>query len=75
MTPENSKKVWAYIQEAGDKLVGKLPPPHRHPSGRNPYAHVAICVRSKFGQSYKDLPDDQIDEVMEYIDYLVENPS
>ena len=23
MTPENSKKVWAYIQEAGDKLVGK----------------------------------------------------
>ena len=75
MTPENSKKVWAYIQEAGDKLVGKLPPSHRHPSGRNPYAHVAICVRSKFGQSYKDLPDEQIDEVMEYIDYLVENPS
>ncbi|HIA25684.1 MAG: hypothetical protein CXX81_03980 [Methanobacteriota archaeon] len=75
MTPENSKKVWAYIQEAGDKLVGKLPPSHRHPSGRNSYAHVAICVKSKFGQSYKELPDERIGDVMEYIDYLVENPS
>ena len=75
MTPENSKKVWAYIQEAGDKLVGKLPESHRHPSGRNPYAHVAICVKHKFGQSYKDLPDEKMDEVIEYIDYLVENPS
>ena len=75
LTPENSKKIWNYIQEAGDKLVGKLPESHRHPSGRNPYAHVAICVKHKFGQSYKDLPDEQMDEVMEYIDNLVENPS
>ena len=75
MTPGNSKKIWAYIQEAGDKLVGKLPPSQRHPSGRNPYAHVAICVKHKFGQSYKDLSDEMMDEVIQYIDYLVENPT
>ena len=40
MNEENSKKIWSYIQEAGDKLVGKLPPSKNHPSGRNPYAHA-----------------------------------
>ena len=63
------------MQSAGDKLVGKLPPSYRHPKGRNPYAHIAICVKGKFNQSYKDIPDEMIDEVFEYIDYLVENPS
>ncbi len=63
------------MQSAGDKLVGKLPPSYRHPKGRNPYAHIAICVKGKFDQSYKDIPDEMIDEVFEYIDYLVENPS
>ena len=63
------------MQSAGDKLVGKLPPSYRHAKGRNPYAHMAICVKGKFNQSYKDIPDEMIDEVFEYIDYLVENPS
>jgi|TARA_B110000967_G_scaffold193276_1_gene220679 hypothetical protein len=75
MDEENSKKIWAYIQEAGDKLVGKLMPSRNHPGGRNSYAHVAICVKSKFGQSYKEIPNDRFQEVLEYIDFLVENPS
>jgi hypothetical protein len=75
MNDENSKKIWVYIQGAGDKLLGKLPPSRYHPKGRNPYAHIAICVKKKFGQSYKEIPDDRIDEVIRYIDYLVENPS
>ena len=75
MTPDNAKKVWNYIQAAGAKLVGKLPPSFRHPKGRNPYAHIAICVKGKFNQSYKEIPDEQIEEVFDYIDYLVENPS
>ena len=53
MNDENSKKLWTYIQESGDKLVGKLPPSRHHPKGRNPYAHIAICVKKKFGKSYK----------------------
>ena len=75
MNDENSKKIWIYMQGAGDKLLGKLPPSRYHPKGRNPYAHIAICVKKKFGQSYKEIPDNRIDEVIRYIDYLVENPS
>jgi len=75
MSPENSKIVWDYMQEAGVKLVGKLPHSNLHPRGRNPYAHVAICVKGKFGKSYKDLPDEMVQQVIEYVDWLVENPS
>ena len=75
MNDDNSKKIWKYMQEAGDKLVGKLPPSRFHPKGRNPYAHVAICVKSKFGKSYKEIQDSRLEEVLEFIDYLVENPS
>ena len=48
MNEENSKRIWTYMQEAGDKLVGKLPPSWQHPKGRNPYAHVALCVKDNF---------------------------
>ena len=75
MTPENSRKLWKIIQEAGDYLVGQLPDHPNHPKGRNPYAHVAICVKSKFNASYKDITDEQYDEVVKYIEILKENPS
>ena len=75
MTPENSRKLWKMIQEAGDYLVGQLPDHPNHPKGRNPYAHVAICVKSQFKASYKDIPDEQFDEVVKYIDFLKQNPS
>ena len=72
---ENSRIIWTHIQDAGDKLIGQLPPSRYHPKGRNPYAHVAICVKERFGQSYKEIPDERIQEVMDFIDHLVENPS
>lgn len=75
LNQQNSKEIWRYIQQAGDRLVGKLPPSRNHPKGRNPYAHVAICIKGKFGQSYKEIPDARIKEVIDYIDYLVENPN
>ena len=75
MNSENSKTVWKYIQKAGDDLQGKLPPHPNHPKGRNPYAHVAICVKSKFQKSYKDIEDEKFNEVVEYIDFLKKNPS
>ena len=75
MNDENAKKIWSYIINAGDELVGKLPPSKNHPRGRNPYAHVALCVKSKFSQSYKEIHDENFQEVLDYIDYLVENPS
>ena len=75
MNKENASKLWKLIQETGDFLKGKLPDHPNHPKGRNPYAHVAICVKSKFNASYKDIPDDQLDDVIKYIEFLKENPS
>ena len=63
MNKENASKLWKIIQEAGDYLVGQLPNHPNHPKGRNPYAHVAICIKSKFN------------EVLQYIDFLKKNPS
>ena len=72
---ENASKLWKMIQEAGDYLLGQLPNHPNHPKGRNPYAHVALCVKEKFGNSYKDIPDDKFQEVNDYIEHLKSNPS
>ena len=63
------------IQVAGDYLQNKLPDSSNHPKGRNPYAHVALCIKEKFGNSYKDIPDEQFQEVDDYINFLKENSS
>ena len=75
MNKENAIKLWKIIQEAGDFLKGQLPEHPNHPKGRNPYAHVAICIKNKFSQSYKDIPDEKYNEVIENINFLKENPS
>ena len=75
MNKENASKLWKMIQEAGDYLQGQLLDHPNHPKGRNPYAHVAICVKSKFEKSYKDISDEKFTEVVEYIDHLKKNPS
>ena len=75
MNEENRRKLWTLIQEAGLYLLNQLPDHPNHPRGRNPYAHVAICVKEKFGNSYKDIPDEKFQEVVDYIYLLKENPS
>ena len=75
MNEENKKKVWKLIQKTGDELKGKLPEHPSHPKGRNPYAHVALCVKEKFNSSYKDIPDEKYDDVLKYIEFLKHNPS
>ena len=72
---QNRRTVWSLIQKQGDILKDKLSYHPYHPKGRNPYAHVAICVKNKFGQSYKEIPDERMIDVLEFIDDLVENPS
>ncbi len=59
MNKENAEKLWKIIQETGDYLHGRLPNHPNHPNGRNPYAHVAICIKIKFDSSYKDIPDNK----------------
>ena len=75
MNKDNANKLWKMIQVAGDYLQNKLPDSSNHPKGRNPYAHVALCIKEKFGNSYKDIPDEQFQEVVDYINFLKENSS
>jgi len=75
MNKENASKLWKIIQEAGDFLSGQLPEHPNHPKGRNPYAHVALCVKEKFGITYKNIPNEKFNEVLEYIEFLKKNPS
>ena len=63
------------IQEAGVYLQNKLPNHSSHPQGRNPYAHVALCIKAKFNKSYKDIDDGKFNEIIDYIDYLKNNPN
>ena len=75
MNEDNRRQLWKLIQVAGDYLQGQLPDHPNHPKGRNSYAHVAICIKSKFQLSYKDIEDDKFDEVVKYIEFLKKNPS
>ena len=75
MTPENKKKLWSEILKVGDFLKNKLPEHPNHPKGRNSYAHVALEIKNKFNMSYKDLPDDQYDSVLDFLNFLKKNPN
>ena len=75
MNEDNRRQLWKIIVEAGDYLVDQLPDHPNHPKGRNPYAHVAICVKDKFQMSYKDIDDGKFDEVVQHIEFLKKNPS
>ena len=73
MNDANKKYLWKLIQSTGDYLINKLPDHPNHPSGRNPYAHVALKIKSNFGSSYKDLPDEKFEEIKEYLNLIKKN--
>ena len=75
MNKENASKLWKIIQVAGDYLQDKLPDSTSHPKGRNPYAHVSLCVKDKFENSYKDIEDEKFQEVVDYIEHLKKTPN
>ena len=74
MNEGNRRRLWVLIQEAGDYLRDQLPAHPNHPKGRNSYAHVAICIKNKFKLSYKDIPNEKFNEVLDYINSLKKNP-
>ena len=74
MNKENASKLWKLIQEAGDYLQDQLPDHPNHPKGRNPYAHVALEVKNHFGMTYKDIPDEKFNEVINYLEEIKSNP-
>ena len=75
MNKENRKIIWSEIIKAGNFLKGKLPKHSNHPKGRNPYAHVALEIKNKFQKSYKDISDNQINDLRSYIEFIKNNPS
>lgn len=75
MNEENKKILWLEILKTGDFLKNKLPNHTNHPKGRNSYAHVALEIKNKFNQSYKNLSDDKMDEVKNFIEFIKNNPS
>tara|TARA_Y100001970_G_scaffold144696_2_gene177726 strand:- start:25030 stop:25257 length:228 start_codon:yes stop_codon:yes gene_type:complete len=74
LNKDNAYKLWKIIQETGDFLKGKLPDHPNHPKGRNPYAHVALELKKHFGVTYKDIPDEKYNEVINYLKELKVNP-
>ena len=75
MNENNRRLLWKKIQDTGLYLQGQLPDHPNHPKGRNPYAHVALCVKKKFENSYKDIEDEKFQEVVDYIEHLKKSPS
>ena len=75
MNKENASYLWNSILKAGDYLKDKLPSHPSHPQGRNAYAHIALCIKQKFKMSYKEINDEKLEEVLNYIEFLKNNPS
>jgi hypothetical protein len=71
LSPDLKRELWGKMMKAGDRLKPVLKEDPGHPKGRNPYAHVAGCVRDKFGCSYGELPDEKATEVIFYLEELV----
>ena len=74
MNEKNKKIIWSEILKAGDYLKNKLPYHLNHPNGRNPYAHVSLEIKNKFKKSYKDIDDNQINKLKDYIEFIKNNP-
>jgi len=74
MSPEVADRIRQAVALGGKALEGNLPDSPNH-SKRNPYAHLWRCVKTKMGKSYKDCEDSDEQEIIEYITYLVNNPS
>lgn len=75
MSPEKQKIIRQRILEAADNLKDKLPSHPAHPTGRNSYAHIPKVIKdASGGVSYKDLPDEAFETIIQLIKYCEENP-
>ena len=62
--------MWSLIQSHGDKIKKKLKPHPNHPNGRNPYAHICSLIQHKFGKSYKDICNEKVPDLIEFIEKI-----
>lgn len=74
MDDQNKHIVREAIKEAAEYLGGKLPPSSRHPSGRNPHAHIAQVLKSLLGKSYTSCSDCDVPGLLTLIKEIRDNP-
>lgn len=70
MNNSNKKKIYKIIIDKGDELKNKLPYHTSHPEGRNSYAHVFQQIKLKFGVSYKNISDENLVKLKNFIDEI-----
>lgn len=73
MTKENIKRLHAYIVEKGTLIHKQLPSHHAHPSGRIGIAHIYSVIKSVMGVPMKECRDCRVDDIIEIVDYCVDN--
>ena len=72
MNDNNKKIAWNEITSLGDFLKNKLSESKYHPKGRNPYAHILVLIKKKFGCSYKDIKDEDFKTLLRFIKFIKE---
>lgn len=73
MTPENKKRIQDAVALAGKDLERKLKPLPEIPN-RNGYAHLWKAIKTKFGKTYSQCDDSQVDEILQLIEWCRQNP-
>lgn len=70
MNEENANKPWKMIQDSVDYLQGQLPNHPNYTKSRKLCAYVALCVKHKLNNNYKDIKDEKFIEALDYIKFL-----
>ena len=75
MTKDMIKRLHGLITEAGAYLQPLLPPHPAHPRGRIAIAHIYGCIQSVFGVPMRDCRDERADDIIEVVQFIVDNPT
>tara|TARA_B100000989_G_C19453882_1_gene433056 strand:- start:839 stop:1057 length:219 start_codon:yes stop_codon:yes gene_type:complete len=67
MKPEKRKIIWNFILNKGCQLITKLLTDARHSEEKNVYAHICSEIKRKFKCSYKDMNDENIIKLVNFI--------
>jgi hypothetical protein len=73
MSPDRQKEVVIAVRAANERLKGRLSPHPAHPQGRNHHAHIWKVIKDHVGD-WKELDDSDVPQLLELVEWLVENP-
>ena len=73
MTKEKVKQLHKLIVEKGTYIHNKLPAHPNHPHGRIGIAHIYSVIKSVMGVPMKECRDCRYDDIVEIINYCVDN--